>query len=86
MLSRGRRLKRKCLLERNQTLGGIASGERPHDRLRTSVATALAQARQRLRIALAGKDHEDEAQPVAPLMSAGPGGVEDLSPSSPAYA
>lgn len=80
-------LKRKCLLERKQTLGAIASGERLHDRLRTSVATVMAQARQRLRIVLAGKDRADEAQPVAPVMSARRGGVEDSSPSkSCAYA
>ena len=47
-------VKRKCLLERKQMLGAIASGERLRDRLRTGVATVMAQARQHVGVALAG--------------------------------
>lgn len=64
-------LKRKCLLERKQTLGAIASGERVHDRLRASVATVMGASTP------APQDRADEAQPVAPVMSARSGGVED---------
>ena len=52
----------ECLLERKQMLGAVAAGERLRDRLGTGVATVMAQARQRLRVALAGKDRADDAQ------------------------
>src|SRR5260370_34517245 len=55
-------VKRKCLLERKQMLGAVASGERLRDRLGAGVATVMAQARQRLRIALAGKDRAYDTQ------------------------
>ena len=65
----GRRLlvvsvvKSECLLERKQMLGAIAPGEGLRDRLSTGVATVVAQARQRLRVALAGKDRAYDTQP-----------------------
>src|ERR1700712_5736257 len=40
-------VKRKCLLERKQMLGAVASGERLRDRLGAGVAAVMAQARQR---------------------------------------
>ncbi len=55
-------VKRKCLLERKQMLGAIVSGERLRDRLGAGVATVMAQARQRLRIALASKDRAYNTQ------------------------
>src|SRR5260370_7638090 len=59
-------VKRKCLLECKQMLGAVASGERLRDRLGAGVATVMAQARQRLRIALAGKDPPYDTQPGPP--------------------
>ena len=50
------------LLERKQMLGAVAAGERLCDRLGAGVATVMAQARQRVRVALAGKDGADDAQ------------------------
>ena len=64
-------VKRKCLLERKQMLGAIASGERLRDRLRTGVATVMAQARQHVGVALAGEDGADDAQ------AGGAGDVDD---------
>src|SRR5476649_1894534 len=61
-------VKRKCLLERKQMLGAVASGERLRDRLGAGVATVMAQARQRLRIALASKDHTSELQSHSDLV------------------
>src|ERR1700680_610922 len=55
-------VKRKCLLKRKKMLGAVASGERLRDRLGAGVATVMAQARQRLRIALAGKDRAYDTQ------------------------
>src|SRR5471030_2832186 len=55
-------VKRKCLLERKQMLGAVASSERLRDRLGAGVATVMAQACQRLRIALAGKDRPYDTQ------------------------
>ena len=55
-------VKRKCLLERKQMLGAVASGERLRDRLGAGVAAVMAQARQRLRIALAGNDRAYDTQ------------------------
>ena len=55
-------VKGECLIERKQMLRAVASGERLRDRLDTGVATVVAQARQRLRIALAGKDRANDAQ------------------------
>src|SRR6516225_6955711 len=43
-------------------LGAVAPGECLRDRLSTRVATVMAQTRQHLRIALAGKDRADDAQ------------------------
>src|SRR5262249_22343272 len=77
-------VKRKCLLERKQMLGAIASGERLRDRLGAGVATVMAQARQRLRIALAGKDRAYDTQAGRGRQR---GAAEDSSPSRPsAYA
>ena len=45
-----------------QMLGAVAPGERLRDRLGTGVATVVAQARQRLGIALAGKDRAYDTQ------------------------
>lgn len=53
-------VKGECLIECKQMLR--ASGERLRDRLDTGVATVVAQARQRLRIALTGKDRANDAQ------------------------
>src|SRR5438067_11719890 len=55
-------VRRKCLLERKQMLAAVASGERLRDRLGTGVATVMAQARQRFRVSLAGKDRTNDAQ------------------------
>src|SRR5580700_8109337 len=55
-------VKRKRLLERKQMFGAVASGERLRDRLGARVATVMAQARQRLRVALAGKDRAYDTQ------------------------
>jgi len=55
-------VKRKCLLERKQMLGAVASGECLRDRLGAGVAAVMALARQRLRIALAGKDRAYDTQ------------------------
>src|SRR4029077_13828645 len=55
-------VKRKCLLERKQMLGAVASGERLRDRLGAGVATVIAQDRPRLWIALAGKDRAYDTQ------------------------
>src|SRR5467141_319940 len=52
----------ECLLERKKMLGAVAPGEGLRDRLSTGVATVMAQARQRLGVALAGKDRANDAQ------------------------
>ena len=52
----------KCLLERKQVLGAVASGERLLDRLGTGVAPVIAQARQHLGVTLAGEDCADDPQ------------------------
>lgn len=52
----------ECLLERETVLGPVALGKRLRDRLRTGMATVMAQARQRLRVALVGKDRANDAQ------------------------
>src|SRR5258707_2656679 len=77
-------VKRKCLLERKQMLGAVASGERLRDRLGAGVATVMAQARQRLRIALAGKDRAyGYAGQSRRLCRRRRGAAEDSSPSRP---
>lgn len=55
-------VERECLLERKKVLGAVAPGKRLRDRLSTGVATVMAQARQRLRVALSGKDRANDAQ------------------------
>jgi hypothetical protein len=58
------------LFKRKQMLRPVVAGEGLRDRVRTGVITVMAQARQRLRIALAGKDRANDAQARAPVMSA----------------
>src|SRR5258708_825018 len=68
-------------------LGAVASGERLRDRLGAGVATVMAQARQRLRIALAGKDRAYDTQAGRAGDVRRRGAAEDSSPSRPsAYA
>src|SRR3954465_1855621 len=67
-------VKRNCLLKRKQMLGAVASGERLRDRLGAGVATVMAQARQGLRIALAGKDRAYDTQAGATGGVGGRGG------------
>src|SRR5258705_854481 len=55
-------VKGECLIEGKQMLGAVAPGERLRDRLGTGVATVMAQARQRLGVAFAGKDRANDAQ------------------------
>src|SRR5882757_4223968 len=55
-------VKGECLLECKQMLGAVAPGECLRDRLGTGVATVMAQARQRLRVALASEDRANDAQ------------------------
>src|SRR6185437_8663104 len=50
------------LFERKQMLRPVVAGECLCDRLRTGVTTVMAQARQRLRVALSGKDRAYNAQ------------------------
>lgn len=54
-------LEGECLIERKQMLRAVGSGERLRDRLYTGVATVMPQARQRLRIPVAGKDCANDA-------------------------
>ena len=55
-------VKGECLIERKQMLGAIVASECLCDHLSAGVATVMAQARQRLRIAFAGKDRANDAQ------------------------
>ena len=50
----------KCLLQRKQVLGAIATGERLLDRLSTGVAPVIAQARQHLGVTFASEDCADD--------------------------